>query len=440
MLSIQDALSLMNQKVQSLGECEVPTINSLGFILSREIRSNSDQILPKFDQSAMDGFAICIDDFISSEVQASEVQASEVQAFEVQGIIQAGATDVPTLEKGKGLRIFTGAPMPKRANAVLIQENTKIQSDHHRVIILELPTIGANIRTKGSDVEAKQLLLSKGRQISPADIGLLLALGIRSVFCYQKPRIAVLSTGNELVEPFEPLAFGQIYNTNPIVLANQLSQIGLSIETTLCAKDDEAEILEKLHHLISQGFDWIFTIAGISVGTFDLTGHAIRSMINQEMDIYKVAIQPGKPLCFTAFQPKDQEMKTIYLMSLPGNPISALVVFELFARPMLLKQIGHTAIYRNFQWVDCDQDLPATKQRALFLRAKLIRKENGRLLIDIQRNQSSGALSSLGGADALVYLPANTPASFASQGLRKVAIIQLDHDSEWNRCIDFQVL
>ena len=432
MLSIQDALSLMNQKVQSLGESEVSTINSLGFILSRDIRSHDDQILPKFDQSAMDGFAICIDDFKEDDL------SFELKSFEVQGVIQAGAREIPILEKGKGLRIFTGAPMPKRANAVLIQENAEIQADRNHVTILELPTLGANIRTRASDVEAGQLLLSKGRQISPADIGLLIALGIRSVFCYRKPRIAVLSTGNELVEAFEPLAFGQIYNTNPIVLAKQLDQIGLSLESTLFAKDDETDIVEKLQHLINQGFDWIFTIAGISVGTFDLTGQAIRSLIHQEMDVYKVAIQPGKPLCFTAFHPKGQEMKTTYLMSLPGNPISALVVFELFARPMLLKQIGHTAIYRNLQWVDCDQDLPATKQRALFLRGKLIRKENGQLLIDIQRNQSSGALSSLGGADALVYLPANASASFANHGFRKVAMIQLDQDSEWNRCIDFQ--
>ncbi len=404
MLTLREAIEVVLKQATLMPTIRYHTTDALGLVLAEDLYSDMD--LPPFDQSAMDGYALNIDEWHEGDFFSNTRQSKAGDQVEL------------NLNHKEIIRIYTGAPLPQGANAVLIQENTSIYQDglagQSKSIDL-LPSSWANIRKKGSDIQQGQKIFKQGHCLSAADLGLLTALGISHVYAYQKPKIAMISIGDELVPPFsQSLQYGQIYNSNLIALENQLKEIGIDQIESVHLPDAASEIYEQLKGFCAQKYDVIFTIAGASVGDFDFTTQAIEKLCGQDVFFEKVAIQPGKPMHFAK---KDRS----FIFALPGNPISAMVVCEMFMIPFLLKIQGHQKIFKIPELAYCVDPLPVTKQRALFLRGKAyhiddelpdkfmeIKKEHIKYVIDIDRNQSSGALSSLANANALLFIPANT--------------------------------
>jgi molybdopterin molybdotransferase len=442
MLSLEAAILQIIKYTKYLAPKSYHTEAALYMVLAEDIYAPMD--LPPFDQSAMDGYALRVEEW---EVGNRFIDQRQMKAGQLQ--------EIELLPK-EVIRIYTGAPLAKGANAVLIQENTSITDQQSKEKCIDfMPQVGANIRYRGSDIKQGQRIFTQGHQLSPADLGLLTALGISHVISYQQPKIAMISIGDELISPFsQPLQYGQIYNSNMIALKNQLKDIGITQIDCFHLKDDYETLYQKLTSIGDADYDLILTIAGASVGDFDFMHRIMHELCGSEVFFAKVAIQPGKPLHFG-------KINQALILALPGNPISAMVACECFVMPILLKMQGHQKIFKIPQAAYCIDPLPSTKQRALFLRGKaypfypfsspadfpdkfnpLIQSiKQGQIphrsyLIDVDRNQSSGALSSLADGNALLYLPANQ-SRVPKLPYHQVEILVLGKAFDLNSCFLF---
>ena len=340
-----------------------------GRVLARDLISTLD--LPPWPNSAMDGYALNLADWTGEPLAVSQ------RVF-------AGHAPEP-LVPGTCARIFTGAPVPAGANCVEMQENAQVMADG-RVLFTEALKTGQNIRPQGQETTVGEIVLSAGTRLGPIEQGLAASLGCATLEVVRRFKVAVLSTGDELIEPGQPLGPGQIYNSNRRVLCSWLARLGCEVIDAGILPDDLPATRQRLAELGAA--DLILSTGGVSVGESDYLGMALREA--GELDLWKLAIKPGKPLTFGHFNGTP-------VIGLPGNPASTLVTFALLARPYLLRRLGVQAVDPLTFQVPAGFAWTKPGNRREYLRGRL---ENGRAVI--YKNQSSGVLRSAAWADGLV--------------------------------------
>jgi molybdopterin molybdotransferase len=346
-----------------------------GRVLAEALIAGLD--LPPWDNSAMDGYALRLADWQGEPLLVS------------QRILAGMAPDA--LLPGTCARIFTGAPLPAGADCVEMQENAEVLADA-RVRFTQAIKLRQNVRPQGQETRVGELVLEAGTRLGPIEQGLIASLGIAQLSVRRRPRVAVLSTGDELIEPGQPLGAGQIYNSNRQLLIGWLQRLGFAVVDAGILPDDldkTRSALAGLHEV-----DLILSTGGVSVGEADFLGAVLRE--EGELTLWKLAIKPGKPLTCGHF-------RGVPVLGLPGNPASTLVTFGLLARPYLLRRLGVMqveplgfAVPAGFTW-------SKPGKRREYLRARM---ESGRAVL--YPNQSSGVLRSAAWADGLVEVLENS--------------------------------
>lgn len=340
-----------------------------GRVLAQALVSTLD--LPPWSNSAMDGYALRLADWAGEPLVVSQ----RIQAGQAPGPLAAGTC----------ARIFTGAPVPAGADCVEMQENAEVLSDG-RVRFTERLSLNQNIRPQGQETRIGEQVLPAGTRLGPIELGLAASLGHATLEVVRKPRVAVLSTGDELVDPGQPLGPGQIYNSNRRLLVSWLQRLGCEVIDAGILPDDLAKTRARLAELGQA--DLILSTGGVSVGEADFLGVALRE--EGELALWKLAIKPGKPLTFGHF-------RGTAVIGLPGNPASTLVTFALLARPYLLRRLGVADVAPLAIEVPVAFTWGKPGNRREYLRGRL---ENGRAVI--YPNQSSGVLRSAAWAEGLV--------------------------------------
>ena len=396
MLTYQDALAQILAQAVILPPVQTPLADALGLVLAEDLTTPHD--LPPFDNSSMDGFAVRLADL-------QTVPAT----LPVAGEIAAGALTIPALVPGQALRIMTGAPTPDGADTVVPVEDT--QAEGGSVTFLEAAELGRHIRRAGEEVRRGSVVVPTGSRLRPAEIGMAATVGRAEVLAYPKPRVAVISTGDELVEPGLELRRGQIYNSNAYAIAAQVADAGGIVTQRLHARDTPDSLREAFDSCA--GADVLITSGGVSVGDFDY----VKAVFAERgtVDFWKVAIRPGKPLAF------GQWGQTLFF-GLPGNPASSMVTFELFVRPALRKLAGHSALTRPEVRAVLTEDAAHTPGRQSYQRA-VLSGQPGDYAVRTTGAQGSGMLSPLVQANALLVLPAGT--AFFPAGT-EVTVLLLD--------------
>lgn len=362
LLEMAEASPIAEQEYLPLAQVE-------GRVLAEDLVSTLD--LPPWPNSAMDGYALNLVDWTGEAMTVSQK-------------VFAGQSP-QALKPGTCARIFTGAPVPPGADCVEMQENAEVQADGS-VRFIQPMKIGQNIRPQGQETTIGELILPAGTRLGPIEQGLVASLGRAGVKVVRKVRVAVISTGDELVEPGQPLGPGQIYNSNRVLLCSWLERLGCEVIDAGILPDDLATTRVRLGEL--QDVDLILSTGGVSVGEADFLGIALRE--EGELALWKLAIKPGKPLTFGHF-------RNVPVIGLPGNPASTLVTFALLARPYLLRRQGGQDVEPLKFTVPAGFVWPVAGNRREYLRGRL---EQGRATI--YRNQSSGVLRSAAWADGLV--------------------------------------
>jgi molybdopterin molybdotransferase len=379
-LTVEEALAQMLASADPLTAVEAtPTLQACGRVLATEVVSSV--AVPPMDNSQMDGYAL----------RTLDVPAVPT-TMRVSQRIAAGHVGTP-LEPGTVARIFTGAPVPPGADAIVMQEACDATGD--KVSINEKPDSGAWIRRAGVDVEVGQTVLKAGTRLRPQDLGLAAAVGVGELTVYRRLRVAVFFTGDELVMPGEPLPPGRIYNSNRFVLRGLLEKLGCEVLDLGIVPDDRQRTREAFASA-AVGADLIITSGGVSVGEEDHVKPAVEA--EGRLEMWQIAMKPGKPLAFG-------HVREVPFIGLPGNPVSSFVTFLLFARPFILLRQGVNAASVRPISLPADFDLPQGDRRREFLRARL----NERGALELFRNQNSAVLTSAVWADGLIDNPAGNP-------------------------------
>ena len=392
MLSVTEARERILSHFQATAEEKIQLVECANRVLAVDITAAYE--LPLFDNSSMDGFAIRAMDTLSAA-------AASPLTLKVVADIPAGSAPTVTLAQGQAARIMTGAQLPAGADAVIPVEDTDFHSRDagtaapQTVSFTRKVNIGENVRLRGTDLHTGDVVLQKGRKLKPQDLGLLAMLGVAQVTIYKKPRIALLSSGDELVDVAAPLTAGKIHDSNSYALAALIQNTDSDVLRLGVAKDSRKSVEDLLDKAIQEKVDLIVASAGVSVGAFDFVKEVIES--NGKLDFWRVNMRPGKPLAFG-------EYRGIPFIGLPGNPVSAFVGFEIFVRPVLDKLSGQLVGSRPIVKVRCGE-LIESDGRESYLRAK-IRNEDGVNSATLTGHQGSGNLLSLVQADALLIIPA----------------------------------
>ena len=397
MLSVTEARERILSHFQTTATESIPLIACANRVLAIDIAASHD--LPLFDNSAMDGFAIRSEDTSASRV-----------TLKVVADIPAGTTPKVTLKAGEAARIMTGAQVPAGANAVIPVEDTDF---HNRAAGTSAPEIisferilipGENVRPRGMDIHTGEVVIKKGQALKPQDLGLLAMLGFANVEVYKKPRIALLSSGDELLAVDAPLESGKIRDSNSYTLAASIESAGGEVIRLGVAKDTRESVEALFQKAIKEDVDFILSSAGVSVGAFDYVKEVIEA--NGSLNFWRVNMRPGKPLAFGKYLDKQ-------VIGLPGNPVSAFVGFEVFVRPVLERLSGRLDSSRRRIKARSEEEI-LSDGRESYLRAKL-REENDIQIAQLTGHQGSGNLLSLVQADALLIIPAGVKCVPAGQ-------------------------
>lgn len=391
-LSVDEALRLVLDGVQRLAAETVPLVAALERVLAEPVRARDS--LPPFANSAMDGYAVRARD-VAAAGEDSPVTLAVV------GDIAAGSVPDISVAPGQAARIMTGAPLPPGANAVVPVEDTSEpwrNADRplpDEVQIFRPATEGAHVRHPGEDIEAGSEVMPAGHLLRPQEIGVLASLGVSRVPVVRRPIVGVLATGDELVPVDEPLQPGKIRNSNAYAQAAQVLAAGGRPVMLGIAGDTEAQLRQHLQKGLEEDVDLFVSSAGVSVGAYDPVTNLLKKQ--GAFSFWRVRMRPGKPLAFGRYQ-------GIPYLGLPGNPVSALVSFERFARPAILKMGGHRQLARPEVTVTM-QDEIQSDGRETYARAVVSREPDGEYVARTTGSQGSHIMTSLVQANALVIIP-----------------------------------
>ena len=373
LLSVDEALSQMLASAHPVREIEeVPTLEATNRVLARAQRSTMD--VPPMDNSAMDGYAVRIADGLTLRVAQK---------------IMAGSVGQP-LEKGTAARIFTGAPIPPGADAVVMQEHTTIAGDE--VTLQKKPAPEQWIRRAASDIAKGAEILPAGKRLLPQDTGLAASVGIRALPVYRRLRLGLFFTGDELVMPGEPLAPGRIYNSNRFTLRGLAEVFNCELKDYGIVPDS-LEATRAMLRKAAAECDVVVTSGGVSVGDADYVKPAVEA--EGKLLMWRIAMKPGRPLAFG-------NVGTSFFIGLPGNPVSSFVTFLIFVRPFLLRAQGVTDVAPHPIAARADFDWPQPDPRREFLRARWNRSGG----LELYHTQDSAVLTSTTWADGLIDNPA----------------------------------
>lgn len=386
-LSVTNAQQCILEYAKILGTETVGLEQSLGRVLAGEVRANRDQ--PPYDVSAMDGYAL-------RSADLAQVPA----LLDVIEDIKAGDMSTREVQAGQCARIMTGAPVPQGADAVIRVEDTRELPDG-KVQIDRAVQAGNDIRRLGENMRNGEVVLSRGTEITPGVVGILATVKCASLQVYRRPRVAILSTGNELEDMDEPVDPNKIPNSNSYALMAQLQALGIEPALLGIARDDQAELEEYLQRGLK--FDVLLVSGGSSVGVHDYVRPTLAAL-GVQMKFWRVAMKPGHPLAFGVAQ---QAASTAFVFGLPGNPVSSMVCFEQFVAPALRSMMGHTRRYRRTVQARLTHDIRHQPGRTEFVRVMLAKEADGYLATSTG-TQSSGVSLSMARADGLLVVQAGS--------------------------------
>jgi molybdopterin molybdotransferase len=384
LLTPEQAQAIVLEHIQPLGVERVPLFEALGRVLAEDIAARADN--PPHDNSAMDGYALC-------HAEIAGATGAKPVLLEVVEDIPAGNVPQKRVGPGQASRIMTGALVPEGADTVIRVEDTRAEGN--KVAVLDPDEPGANIRRRGDDVRTGQVAVREGTCCGPGELALLASLQRALVPVRRRPVVAILATGDELVEVDEPLTPGKIVNSNTYGLAALALASGALPLMLPIARDEEAQIRRAVQSALSA--DFILSSGGVSVGDYDYVKKVLDEL-GAQVKLWRVAMKPGKPLFFCTLQGKPY-------FGLPGNPVSSLVSFLQFVRPAIRKAAGHGpgAWFLPVVAARMEHAIANEDQRRQYARAHL-RLEGGRVLAAAPRGQGSHMLSSMLGANGLLLL------------------------------------
>lgn len=399
MISVKEALTKILDQIPILGRERRSILQAQGRVLAEGIVAHRH--IPPWDNSAMDGYAL----------RWADIQGASPKnpiLLKVLSDLPAGKIFTGAIGAGETVRIMTGAPLPSGADTVVPVENT--EPLEKEVKILACPPKGSNIRLAGEDVRSGECILSEGTVLRSAHIGMLASLQRSMVSVYQVPRVAILSTGDELLEIDQLWEEGKIVNSNSYSLAAQVMECGaLPIQIGI-AKDQPGELSSKMREGLNS--DLIITTGGVSVGDYDFVKTALKDL--GAMNFWKVAMRPGQPQVFGTISGKP-------LFGLPGNPVSAMVSFELFVRPSILKMSGHRQLFRPILPVLLEEEVQKKVGLTYFIRCRFVKKD-GRYWAITTGDQGSGILSSMVKAQGLLILPEGISLARAGEEFKAIVL------------------
>lgn len=413
MIPVKDAREIILNSIPVLGTENVDLFSALHRVLAEDVKARYN--VPPHHNSAMDGYAVRSDD-VGGASKENPVTLKVVED------LPAGYVSAQPVGHGQAIRIMTGAPIPDGADAVVRVEETE-RIDDEWVRIFKAVPHHYDMRLAGEDIQAGSRVLQAGTLIRPAEVGLLASLGRSFVQVHQQARVAILSTGDELVDIDAPLPPGKIINSNSYSLAAMVQEAGAIPIQLPIARDTREDLEEKFAHGVRA--DMILSSGGVSVGDYDLVKEILNG-VGSEMHFWKVCMKPGKPLAFGSISGKPA-------FGLPGNPVSSMVSFEIFARPSLLKMMGHSQLYRQVVSARLQEDLRKNDERKHFVRVKLT-CEHGGFLASTTGAQGSGILSSMAKANGLAVI--DEERMFVQAG-SEVPVMLLDHSFNMNESRNF---
>ena len=393
MIGVDEALSRVLAMAEPLPAITVPLLEALGLTTATAIVAAEN--VPPFRNSAMDGYAVRAADIASAS-------SNRPVALRVTADVAAGHPSSLTIGPGEAARIMTGAPVPDGADTVVrfeeTDEGTAASSrDRSRVLVRAAMEEGSNVRLAGEDVRAGAVVLPSGTRLRPAEIGVLASLGHARVTVHRRPRVAILATGDEVVPCEATPGPGQIRDSNSHTLAALTRRCGGEPELLGIAHDRLEDVTARL--AAAGEHDLVVTTAGVSVGDYDVVKQALQAV--GSIALWQVNMKPGRPLAFG-------RIGQAPFLGLPGNPVAAVVSFELFARPLLRRLLGEREIAPRQLRATTTVDLDNASARRHFVRARLERDEGGSLVVAPVGNQGSGVLTSLIEANCLAIVPEGT--------------------------------
>jgi molybdopterin molybdotransferase len=391
MLTVAEASERILAEIRPLGIEAIPLRQALGRVCAEDIAATVT--MPPWSNSSMDGYAV-------RSADITPVMSGEPVKLRVVETVAAGDFASRPLKRGEAMRIMTGAPVPEGADSVIRKEDT--DGGRAKVEIREARDVWKNIRPAGEDYQRGEVLAKRGDPIKPALIGVLASSGVAKVKAFKRPRVAIISSGDELVDVDdfdEVVAQRKIISSNSYTL-DALTRVagGLPVDLGIAA-DTKASLRRKLER--AGGCNLILTSAGVSVGDLDHTRDVFEALGGKQK-FWKVNMRPGAPLAFGM-------LNDVPWVGVSGNPVSAMVSFELFVRPALRKMQGYVALFRRTVTVTLEEEVKIGAKLKHFLRARVTRSEDGSLVARLTGHQSSGALTSMAKANALLIVPETSP-------------------------------
>ena len=405
MISVEEARARILAHFAPLEAVPAPLLETLGQVLAEDVRGGFD--IPPLANTSMDGYAVRAADTTGAALASP-------RRLRVTGYLAAGSVYDGSVGPGEAVRIMTGAPLPDGADAIVPfeetdeeEQSTRWEDDPRPDVRIDVAAApGANVRPAGEDVRAGELVLPAGTILGPGQIGVLASLGLEQVTVIRRPRVAVLSTGDELLRPGEPLRPGAIYDSNGFSLASMVRELGAEPLVLDIAGDSVEALTARVREGVADA-DLLVTSAGVSRGDFDVVKEVLAR--EGEVGFWTVRMRPGKPLAFGTFSAGEGE-RVVPHLGLPGNPVSAMMTFELFGRPAVFTMLGKPQAWeRPRVRAVAGERIARPDERRFYARA-IVERRDGRYHARLTGPQGSGVLTSFALANGIAVVPEDAPA------------------------------